>query len=465
MNALVSFSTPQLTCLHRGKVRDSFRVAGGQRLLVASDRLSAFDHVLDTAIPGKGAVLNRLSAFWFDKMRDIVPNHMIRSVADRAMLVEDVDPIRVEVIVRGFLAGSAWRAYAAGTRSISGQSLPNGLTKNQQLPSPIVTPTTKGVHDSEISPDAIVERGLATQEEVSAMIDAAQRLFAHASTHLLEAGLLLVDTKYEFGRKNGLLILIDELHTPDSSRFWSADEYARDPESAQSWDKEYVRQWLLERQADGETPFVLPRDVVAETKRRYAELLERVTGLPAAEPPDDAADHFVGQLVGAGLLKDAFVAVVLGSASDREHAAQLTEHLEPYDVAVIQRIVSAHKTPRAVADLCDEFNAATEPGAVVAVAGLSNGLGGALAANTALPVINCPPFSDRLDFLLNINSSLMMPSHAPAMTVVHPKNAALAAARCLNLRRLRGLICDEIAAVHEAVARADEALRGGEDGD
>jgi len=460
MRELTSFFSPQLERVHRGKVRDSFRVGEGRRLVVSTDRLSAFDQVLSTPIPGKGPILNLLSAFWFKETRGIVPNHLIGVVADRAMLVHDVEPIRVEMIVRAFLTGSAWRAYQAGQRILSGVRLPDGLEENERLAVPIVTPTTKGEHDAEIPPERIVETGLAEKEVYRRMDDAARVLFAHGADFLRARGLLLVDTKYEFGLGDGEVLLIDELHTPDSSRFWAEEDYERDPKRVEAWDKEYVRRWLMQRKAAGEDPRSLPDEVVAETRRRYAELYERVTGRAAPSLPPDAGAQLVAELAAAGLMRDACVTIVMASTGDRDCAAKIAEHLDGYDVAVRLRVASAHKSPAHVERLARELSASAEPAALIAVAGLSNGLGGALAANTPLPVINCPPFADRTDLALNVGSSLMMPSFVPAMTVVDPQNAAQAALRCLNLERLRGRIEAEIDARRQGISQADERLQG-----
>ena len=454
MNRRQNFSTPQLERLHQGKVRDSYRVDDASRLIVTTDRLSAFDRVLDTAIPGKGAILNRLAAFWFDKVSDILPHHMIRPVSDCAMLVREAEPIRLEMIVRGYLAGSSWRAYQGGRREISGVRVPDGLTRNAKFPEPIVTPTTKEKHDREITPEDAVREGLVSAEGYRVMEEASRRLFAMASDYLAERGMILVDTKYEFGWVDGQIVLIDEAHTPDSSRYWSSEDYARDPETIEAWDKEYVRGWLLD-QPDPASVSELPDEVVAETVRRYADIYERITGEPA---PDAEAD-IVADLVDAGLMKDAFVAIVMGSAQDEDHARTMADDLAAYGVYTELRVASAHKTPRLVEAVTAEYNAATEPGAVIAVAGLSNGLGGALAANLAIPVFNCPPFADRADRIENINSSLMMPSKTPAATVVRPGNAVQAALRSLNLPRLKARFVDEIAATQASLADDDARLR------
>jgi len=456
---LRSFSTPQLALTHRGKVRDSFRIDDHSRLLVATDRLSAFDRVLDATIPGKGAVLTALAAYGFERTRDLIPNHMVRTIGPNAMLCREAVPLRVEMIVRAYITGSAWRAYAAGARTLSGVALPEGLTRNARLETPILTPTTKDVHDTEITPKAIVETGLVDAETYRRMAAVSLELFARGTELLAEKGLLLVDTKYEFGTIDGELVLIDEIHTPDSSRFWSAEGYNANPEAVQSFDKEFVRAWLLERRESGEDPASLPPEIVHETAQRYRDICERITGQPLPPVSGDPAHELIEALVAEGQMRDGIVAIVMGSPRDREHAEAIAAALEPYDVAVQMRVASAHKTPAAVARLAEELCACSEPCAVIAVAGLSNGLGGALAANLNVPVFNCPPHAEPTELMLNLPSSLMMPSRVPAATVVGTRNAAHAALRALQLPRLREQFAAEIAATHREIDDADAALQ------
>ncbi len=447
MESLQRYSTPQLERLHSGKVRESFRVSDGTRLIVVTDRISAFDRVLETGIPGKGAVLNRLAAWWFERTEAVVGNHVVRVVDDQAMLVREAVPIRVEMIVRGYLTGSMWRKYAQGQRAFCGLTVPDGLSRNERFPAPLVTPTTKGEIDEEVSPDEIVRLGLADAVLWERMRSASLELFRLGTERLAEKGLLLVDTKYEFGIIDGEVVLIDEIHTPDSSRFWDREEYARDRQSVEAWAKEYVRAWLLEEKAAGRSPVGLPPEVVEETSRRYLELFERVTGDRLALPHGAPAERLHDGLVREGLVRPGTVAI----------AAVVENH----GVAVQLRVASAHKTPEAVAALCQEYNECGEPGAVIAVAGLSNGLGGALAANLAWPVISCPPFKDSGELGLNIHSSLMLPSQTPAMTVVRPENAALAALRCLNIPALRARFVKDMNRNRSALDDADRRLRRG----
>lgn len=319
MNTLTHFASPQLPLLHRGKVRDSLRAPSGDRLIIVTDRLSAFDSVLETAIPHKGAVLNGLANFWFEKTSHIIPNHVIKLVDANAMLVKEAKPIKVEMVVRQYLTGSMWRGYQAGQRTFSGVTVPDGLTKNQAFPQAIVTPTTKEESDREITPENLVSEGWVTKELYDQMAVKAQMLFAVGSRLLAEKGIILVDTKYEFGLLNGQLILIDEMHTPDSSRFWSTEDYARNPETAEQMDKEYVRQWLIANKKDGQYPRALTPEVTQEASRRYLDIYERIVGepMPTAESEDVRA-RLLANLVQAGLMTEAQVSNLVDAPADEE---------------------------------------------------------------------------------------------------------------------------------------------------
>ncbi|GAC1369507.1 MAG: hypothetical protein NVSMB30_07440 [Hymenobacter sp.] len=470
MNTLTHFASPQLPLLHRGKVRDSLRAPSGDRLIIVTDRLSAFDSVLETAIPHKGAVLNGLANFWFEKTAHIIPNHVIKLVDANAMLVKEAEPIKVEMVVRQYLTGSMWRGYQAGQRTFSGVTVPDGLTKHQPFPQAIVTPTTKEESDREITPENLVSEGWVTKELYDQMAVKAQMLFAVGSQLLAEKGIILVDTKYEFGLLNGKLILIDEIHTPDSSRFWMSATYARNPETAEQMDKEYVRQWLIANKKDGQYPRALTPEVAQEASRRYLNIYQRIVGeaLPTAEPGTadapgsgrhDARARLLANLVAAGLLKDAWVNIVMSSPADKEHCQNIRQHLEGYDVFTQLRVTSAHQNGEEIVGMADIWNNSLEPGVIIAVADLSNGLGGALAANVNVPVISCPPYKDNAELAMNLNSSVVMPSGTPSLTVIRPDNAAQAALRALNLPRLRERLHQEIKATKATLKAADAELK------
>ncbi|MGC8873820.1 MAG: phosphoribosylaminoimidazolesuccinocarboxamide synthase [Chloroflexia bacterium] len=291
----------------RGKVREWFSLPDGRRLLVTTDRLSAFDVVL-AAVPHKGQVLNELSAFWFESTRHIVPNHLLSVPDPNVSLVQECEPLPVEVIVRGYITGvtrtSLWTLYAAGEHHIYGYHLPEGLRKNDPLPEPLITPTTKagpGQHDERLTMSEVVERGWVDAATWDAVTAAALALFHAGQQRAAAAGYILVDTKYEFGRApDGSILLIDEVHTPDSSRFWRADDWevARrrgvDPEPC---DKEYVRLWYAQRgyQGDG-PPQPLPEEIIAETSARYVALYEGLTGQAFVPAPPPAERRIVGVL-------------------------------------------------------------------------------------------------------------------------------------------------------------------------
>lgn len=284
---LQTLKLPQLGEPYVGKVRDSY-VVGDRRILITTDRLSAFDRVL-TTIPFKGQLLNSMAAYWFKKTEQIVPNHLLAVPHPNVSVTQEVEILPVEVVVRGYLAGSAWRDYQAG-KAVSGITLPTGLKKSQQLPEPIITPSTKaehGKHDEAISSADIVRSGLVAEKLWAEVCEKTFALFQFGSSLALKRGLILVDTKYEFGllTTNGKskLVLADELHTQDSSRYWIAESYQERLEAGQDpieLDKEFIRRWLLERgfSGDGNAPEI-PDSLRVDLALRYIEAFEKNTGL------------------------------------------------------------------------------------------------------------------------------------------------------------------------------------------
>jgi phosphoribosylaminoimidazole-succinocarboxamide synthase len=289
---------PELGQRSEGKVRDSY-VKGDRRYLIASDRVSCFDVVVGT-IPFKGQVLNQLAAFWFEKTKDVAPNHVIDVPDPMVTIGRECKPVPIEFVFRGYLTGSTstsiWRAYEAGERLYCGHPLPDGMKKHQRLPKPLLTPTTKaekGEHDELTSREQLIARGVisaAKYDEAEAMLG---RLFAAGQSWATTRGLILVDTKYELGvDAAGKFVVIDEIHTPDSSRYWYVEGYEdafRRGADPKSLDKEYVRRWLQEQGYDGHgTPPTLPDDVRCEAAHRYIETFERITGRvfePATDEP------------------------------------------------------------------------------------------------------------------------------------------------------------------------------------
>lgn len=272
---------------YRGKVRDTYRTADGRLVIVTTDRISAFDHVLPQPIPFKGQVLNQLAAHAFRKTQDIVPNHLLSVPDPNVTLALACEPIPIEFVVRAYLAGHAWRTYRDGGRVLCGVALPDGLRQNSRLPEPILTPATKAEegHDEDISREAILGRGLLRAEAFDKIAAFALRLFERGAALAAKRGLILVDTKYEFGLdRGGDIVLIDEVHTPDSSRYFYAEGYEerleRD-EPQRQLSKEFVREWLMEQGFqghEGQRPPDLPDDFRVLVARRYIELFETITG-------------------------------------------------------------------------------------------------------------------------------------------------------------------------------------------
>jgi phosphoribosylaminoimidazole-succinocarboxamide synthase len=292
MSTLYESTLRSLPLLGRGKVRDNYAVGNDKLLIVTTDRLSAFDVIMGEPIPDKGRVLNQMADFWFEKLKDIVPNHLtgvapetvvaadeVAQVKGRAVVVKKLEPILVEAVVRGYLAGSGWKDYQA-TGAICGVELPPGLQNAQKLPEPIFTPAAKaemGHHDENITYNEM-ERRIGT--ELSATIrDISIRLYKEAADFAATRGIIIADTKFEFGLDNhGKLYLMDEVLTADSSRFWPADEY-KVGTNPPSFDKQFVRDWLETQPWKKEPPAPkLPGDVVAKTADKYREALERLTG-------------------------------------------------------------------------------------------------------------------------------------------------------------------------------------------
>ena len=277
---------PALGQRYQGKVRDTYR-QGDRLILVTSDRLSAFDHVL-TTIPFKGEVLNRLATFWFERTRHIVPNHVLDVPDANVTVARACEPFAVEVVVRGYLTGSLWRDYQKGTHTAYGVPFPDGMRKDESFPAPIITPSTKaqyGQHDEPISEKEILAKGLASARDWARITEAAKGLFLEGQKWARTRGLILVDTKYEFGKVGDTLYVIDEMHTPDSSRYWVADEYeARfaKGEDQRMLDKENIRQWLIrERGFSGQgTPPAIPDEVRVSLAEKYVTAYERITGTP-----------------------------------------------------------------------------------------------------------------------------------------------------------------------------------------
>lgn len=280
------FKLPSISSVYHGKVRDVYIIDNRLMVMVVSDRVSAFDFIMPRPIPYKGQVLNQLAAYFLEATRDICPNWVISVPDANATIGVLCKPYKVEMVIRGYLSGHAWREYSSGKRIICGVSMPDGLKENDPFPEPILTPTTKSDHghDLDISREEIIRQGIVPEDEYIQIENYTRALYARGSKMAADKGLILVDTKYEFGRSNDKIYIIDEIHTPDSSRYFYADGYEERQKSGEpqrQLSKEFLRQWLIANNFQGlegqEIP-VFPDEFVREVSDRYIELYQKITG-------------------------------------------------------------------------------------------------------------------------------------------------------------------------------------------
>jgi phosphoribosylaminoimidazole-succinocarboxamide synthase len=281
-----SFSFPGQKSLYVGKVRDVYNIDSQYLVMVVTDRISAFDVVLPKGVPYKGQVLNQIASRFLDATADIVPNWKISSPDPMVTIGHFAEPYKVEMVIRGYLTGHAWREYKSGKRTLSGVRMPEGMVENQKFPEPIITPTTKADagHDLDISREEIIDTGLAPEKEYKLLEQYTRKLFEKGTRIADSKGLILVDTKYEFGKKEGKIYLIDEINTPDSSRYFYSNGYEerlKKGEEQKQLSKEFVRQWLIEHNFQGKEGQVMPDmsdDFVNQISDRYIELYENIIG-------------------------------------------------------------------------------------------------------------------------------------------------------------------------------------------
>ena len=300
---------PGQTSVYRGKVRDMYGLGEDMLVAVVSDRISAFDVILPQPIPFKGQVLNQLASFFLDAVADLVPTWKMACPHPAVTIGHRCEPIRIEMVIRGYLSGHAWRTYQSGGRMLCGVRMPEGMRENDPFPEPIITPATKAEagHDEDVSREEILSRGIVTADLYEAMEAATRALYQRGSDMASAQGLILVDTKYEFGLHGDQLMLMDELHTPDSSRYFEASGYL-DRQAAglpqQQLSKEFVREWLMAqgfRGLEGQTPPQLPPDFVATVSERYIALYERLTGRPFVPQPAENQAQEIQDAVSAWL--------------------------------------------------------------------------------------------------------------------------------------------------------------------
>ncbi|MFM6994115.1 MAG: phosphoribosylaminoimidazolesuccinocarboxamide synthase [Sediminibacterium sp.] len=288
------YQFPNQTSFYKGKVRDVYGI-GDHLLMITSDRISAFDVVLPKLIPYKGQVLNQIASYFLNKTADIVPNWLLATPDPNVAFGLKCEPFAIEMVIRGYLVGHLWREYKSGKREVCGVTLPEGLVENQRLPSPIITPTTKAIqgHDEDISVEAIIEQGIVSKEHMNELCAITHQLFQRGQEMAAEKNLILVDTKYEFGLYNGKIRLMDEIHTPDSSRYFYKEPYAELFEKGlaqKQLSKEFVREWLIAngfQGKEGQSIPIITDEFVHQISERYILLYEEITGLPFKKEPQE----------------------------------------------------------------------------------------------------------------------------------------------------------------------------------
>ncbi len=406
MTALYQTSIRSLPLIGRGKVRDLYAVGDDKLLMIASDRLSAFDVVMSEPIPEKGVILNRMSEFWFAKLAHIVPNHLtgidpetvvteaeVEQVRGRSVVAKRLKPLPVEAVVRGYLIGGGWKDYQA-TGSVCGIALPKGLSMASRLPEPIFTPAHKaevGQHDENISFDQVVS--LIGEKHANEIRRISLALYKEAAAYALEQGIIVADTKFEFGLDDkGVIHLMDEVLTADSSRYWPADGYAEGI-SPPSFDKQFVRDYLETLDWDKTAPAPeLPARVIAQTADKYREALYRIAGV-----------------------RMPVVGVVMGSQSDWEVMRHAVEILDRFGIPHEARVVSAHRMPDALYGYAESAHARGFR-AIIAGAGGAAHLPGMLASKTTVPVFGVPVPSKYLRGEDSLYSIVQMPKGIPVAT-------------------------------------------------
>ena len=308
--AETNFNFPGQTHFYRGKVRDVYTI-NDNLIMVASDRISAFDHVLPKPIPYKGQVLNQLATHFLNATRDICPNWLLATPDPNVAVGIACEPFRIEMVIRAYLVGHAWREYKAGKREICGVSMPEGLKENDPFPTPIITPATKAEegHDEDISMENIIAQNILSEEDYALLEKYTRALFQRGTEMAAAQGLILVDTKYEFGKKDGKIYLIDEIHTPDSSRYFYKEGYEtrqKAGERLKQLSKEFVREWLMAhgfQGLEGQLMPVMPDSFVNEITDRYVELYEKVTGKTFHKDESEDAEKRIHENVTAWLKK------------------------------------------------------------------------------------------------------------------------------------------------------------------
>lgn len=425
------------TTVYKGKVRRVSNIGYNSLALAASNRLSAFDkYVCD--VPHKGLYLNAMSHWWFNQTKHIIPNHM-KYTQYNTMIVDECRPFLIEVIVRGYITGSFWSAYEKGQREFWGHTLPDGMVKNTKFDKPMLTPTTKGVIDEPITAEQIVKDGYMTQEQWDYVSTKALELYTFGNKIADEMDLILVDTKYEFGvkcgDKNNKILLIDELHTCDSSRYWKKSTYnsrLEENKEPEKLDKDQVRDFIKN---NPQKP--IPQDLIQHVSQVYQNFYNQLLSVPyVSYEPFDMNEKSVIDIIERYYkhYHTQQIIILSGSPKDTSFVGKILKEADEHKIYTEHYICSAHKNTKQLLEHLNYYENSNLNVIWITVAGRSNALSGVVAANSRFPVIACPPHQDKLDQLVNINSSLQCPSSVPVMTVLEPSNAILCAKRMFNLQ-------------------------------
>ena len=434
----IEYPKLNINFVKHGKVRDIYTVNNELILFVHTDRLSSFDrHICN--VPGKGHLLNSLSTWWMNQTRHIIENHIVSSY-DNILVAKRCKLIPIEVIVRGYMTGSTetslWTHYSKGTRNYCGINFRDGYIKNQVLDYPVVTPTTKGEKDELICEEYIVSSGILSESHWNYVKGIALRLFEYGQMIASKKGLILVDTKYEFGvDTNGNIILIDELHTCDSSRYWIQSRYNNlfnSKKEPKKMDKDAIRYYLKSICDPYKVDKIpeIPNTKISSVLQCYLNCYKQLSSLSldiSIYNSELSVIEIFNNYI-SNIHKN-LVFILAGSESDREHILKIQKELDRYNILYRFVVASAHKSTKKVMTIIDELNNSNRNIIFITVAGRSNALSGVVAAQSKYPVIACPPFKDYMDMMVNINSTLQCPNYVPIMTILEPLNAAITCKR------------------------------------
>lgn len=452
-NVLRHAYIPELGEMYSGKVRDIYRLED-KLLMITSDRVSCFDRILNQCIPYKGKVLNEMSRYFFRMISVNAPMEVKHATLNalpienlihpNAILAEYVTPIKLEMVVRGYRSGSFDRAYAKGKRRFFENKLRNGIKKYEKLDSPIITPSTKAEagHDVELKNRkqaiSIIAKDFKFSFEEAENIyqkmeNISHFLFERGTMLAKQGGLILVDTKYEFGLKGKELFLIDEINTPDSSRYWMVEDYKKGKPA--EWSKEFVRQYLLNLgfSGEGEIPD-LTEEVIIETSKRYINIYERIVG--NFEFYDEPIEkNLVRSLKNKGYIEGMLAVIIMGSENDMPHVGYLEAELKKQGITSKRYTASVHRKPSLVEKIVNELNKSIEPLVIISVAGGTDALSGTLGSLSKNPVISCPPYDKSpKENLWMINQYIGNPRGSSCALVPRRENAVKAVLQYFNLQ-------------------------------